>query len=143
MAKKKAGARKRAEDFIQAIGTAGGALGSPGLVQFGAGDIQRQVALGQSDEYAAYRAQDMQAGLGSPNAPSIPMPRDLDLAYLKLNLPGSPLPQNAMFMPQNLAIAEAQQGAIGAQAQQFLAQQMPMTGQLPMGLPQPKSKKGS
>ena len=70
MAKKKAGARKRAEDFIQAIGTAGGALGAPGLVQFGAGDIQRQVALGQTDEYSGYRAQDMEAGVGSPNTPT-------------------------------------------------------------------------
>ena len=66
MAKKKAGARQRAEDFIQAIGTAGGALGAPGLVQFGAGDIQRQVVLGQTDEYSVYRAQDMEAGVGSP-----------------------------------------------------------------------------
>ena len=97
MAKKKAGARQRAEDFIQAIGTAGGALGAPGLVQFGAGDIQRQVVLGQTDEYSVYRAQDMEAGVGSPNAPMPPMPRDLEGAYLKLNLPGSPLPQLSLI----------------------------------------------
>ena len=143
MANKKAGARKRAEDFIQAIGTAGGALGAPGLVQFGAGDLQRQLVLGQTDEYSSYREQDMEAGVGSPNAPTPPMPRDLDGAYLKLNLPGSPLPSNAMFMPNNMAVAEFQQQQIAANAQQFMMQRLPMTGQLPVGVMQPKSKKGS
>ena len=71
------------------------------------------------------------------------MPRDLEGAYLKLNLPGSPLPQNAMFMPSNMARAEFQQEQIATSAQQFLMKRMPMTGQLPMGLNQPKSKKGS
>ena len=143
MAKKKAGARKRAEEFIQAIGTAGGAVGAPGLVQFGAGDTQQQVVLGQSDEYSAYREQDMQLGVGSPNTAPPPMPRDLDSAYLKLNLPGSPLPSNAMFMPLNMAQAGFQQNQIQASVQQFLMQRLPMTGQLPMGVMQPKSKKGS
>ena len=85
----------------------------------------------------------MEAGVGSPNAPTPPMPRDLDGAYLKLNLPGSPLPRNAMFMPNNMAVAEFQQEQIAANAQQFLMQRLPMTGQLPMGVMQPKSKKGS
>ena len=38
MAKKKA--QERADDFLAGLGTAGGAIGSPGLVTFGAGDTQ-------------------------------------------------------------------------------------------------------
>jgi len=42
-----------------------------------------------------------------------------------------------------MAVAEFQQEQIAANAQQFLMQRLPMTGQLPMGVMQPKSKKGS
>ena len=55
MAKKKAGAREKADKFLAAIGTAGGPIGAPGLVQFGAGDTSRQVMSGNVDEYAAIR----------------------------------------------------------------------------------------
>ena len=60
MAKKKAGAREKADKFLAAIGTAGGPIGAPGLVQFGAGDTARQVMSGNVDEYAPIRMQDMQ-----------------------------------------------------------------------------------
>ena len=115
MAKKKAGARKRAEDFIQAIGTAGGALGAPGLVQFGAGDIQRQVVLGQTDEYSVYREQDMEAGVGSPNAPTPPMPRDLDGAY-KAEPSRFTASAERNVYANNMAVAEFQQEQIAANA---------------------------
>ena len=69
MAKKKAGAREKADQFLEAIGTAGGPIGAPGLVQFGAGDTARQVMAGNTDEYAPIRMQDMQTQVGNPNAP--------------------------------------------------------------------------
>ena len=43
MAKKKAKAADKADAFLQGLGTAGGAIGSPGLMTFGSGDVERQV----------------------------------------------------------------------------------------------------
>ena len=48
MAKKKA--RDRADDFIASLGTAGGPIGSPGLMSFGGSDIQAQIFAGNSDQ---------------------------------------------------------------------------------------------
>ena len=141
MAKKKAGARDKADQFLAAIGTAGGPIGAPGLVQFGAGDTSRQVMSGNVDEYAAIRMQDMEAKVGDPRAPQPRMPRDLDNAYLKLNLPGSPLPANGLLAPRALSQAEMFQNQIQAQQQYQLLPMMPPTGQLPMGYaPMPNQK---
>jgi len=109
MAKKKAGAREKADKFLAAIGTAGGPIGAPGLVQFGAGDTARQVMSGNVDEYASIRMQDMQTQVGNPNAPQPRMPRDLDNSYLKLNLPGSPLPANGLLAPRGVSHADMMQ----------------------------------
>ena len=76
MAKKKA--RKRAEEFIQAIGTAGGPVGSPGLVAFGGTDVQQQIFSGNSDQYASIRMRQGDTRVGNAAA----MPSDLDASYL-------------------------------------------------------------
>ena len=142
MAKKKA--RDRADDFVAYLGTAGGPIGAPNLVDFGGTDIQAQVFAGNSDQYAAIR-KESQVGVGNPNAAVPPMPQDLDASYLKLNLPGSPLPNNALFSPQNVRAAEATQNAIAANEQAFLRQYMNPAGlsQVPVGYPPQKPKKGS
>ena len=142
MAKKKVGAREKADQFLAAIGTAGGPIGAPGLVQFGAGDTARQVMAGNTDEYAPIRMQDMQTQVGNPNAPQPRMPRDLDNSYLKLNLPGSPLPRNGLLVPGMLSSAEMVQNQIGAEQQYQLMQMMPPTGQLPLGYPPMPIQKG-
>ena len=72
MKDKKAGARQRADDFLAAIGTAGGPIGAPGLVQFGAGDTARQVQAGNIDEYAFARAQDPDPKIGEADNPLPP-----------------------------------------------------------------------
>jgi len=141
MASKKASARERADQFIAAVGTAGGPIGSPGLVYFGAGDLARQVQSGMIDEYAALRRSNGGPGVGTPNAPQPPMPQDLDAAYLKLNLPGSPLPRNGLLMPQFSRSAEMIQNQIQANEQMMLTQYMPPTGQLPMGIQPPMPQK--
>lgn len=144
MASKKASAGDRAAQFLAKIGTPGGTLGAPGLVTFGAGDLQQQVMHGLADEYAAIRGRDIAPQIGSPNAPQRVMPADLDAAYLKLNLPGSPLPRNGLLTPQFLDSAEYTQDQIVANEQQMMAQFMPFTGQLPMGIqPSMPRKKGS
>jgi|TARA_B100000035_G_scaffold281637_1_gene262667 hypothetical protein len=143
MAKKKAGARERANKFIDMIGTAGGPVGSPSLVMFGAGDTALQVQSGNVDQYAPIRAADMAPGVGTPENPLPPMPRDLDNAYMKLNLPGSPLPANGLLAPSLIQRAEALQKQINIQAQYAIMPLMPLTGQLPMGMLPPQPKKGS
>ena len=72
------------------------------------------------------------------------MPPDLDASYLKLNLPGSPLPANGLLAPQNLRAAEQTQDVIKSQEQMFLAKFIPAAGlmQLPVGQPPLESKKG-
>lgn len=138
MASKKASARERATDFLASIGTAGGPIGSPGLVLFGANDLATQIQSGNVDEYAPIR---MRAGgpvVGKPGTPPPAMPSDLDASYLKLNLPGSPLPRMALLTPQAVRSAENVQEAIAANTQQMLLPMMPLTGQLPVGFPLPK-----
>ena len=133
MAKKKARAQDKADAFLAGLGTAGGAIGAPGLIQFGAGDTQRQVIVGNSDNYWSLR---------DPEVNTSPLPQDLDAAYLKLNLPGSPLPMNALTSVQNLAASATNQQMFLAQYQMTRAQMMPPAGfqQLPMGYPPPKKK---
>lgn len=138
---KKASARDRADQLIAAVGTAGGPLGAPGLVSFGAGDLARQVQSGNIDQYGAIRAQAAQAQVGNPNAPQPRMPQDLDASYLKLNLPGSPLPRNGLLAPQFVRSAEMVQDQIMMNAQMMASQYMPPVGQLPMGIQPPMPQK--
>ena len=55
MKHKKASTTEKADKFLQNIGTAGGAIGSPQLIGFGASDSMNQVAAGNRDEYANIR----------------------------------------------------------------------------------------
>ena len=132
MAKKKA--QERADDFLAGLGTAGGAIGSPGLVTFGAGDTQRQVISGNMDNNWAAKEQQI--------VEDAPMPQNLDASYLKLNLPGSPLPMNGLTAAQNLNASISNQKMFLSHYQMTLAQMMPPGGfqQLPMGLPPVKKK---
>ena len=133
MAKKKARAQDKADAFLAGLGPSGGAIGSPGLIEFGAGDIQRQVITGNSDNYWSLR---------DPEVSTSPLPQDLDSSYLKLNLPGSPLPFNALSSVQNVAASATNQQMFLANYQMTLAQMMPPAAfeQLPMGYPPPKKK---
>jgi len=134
MAKKKANAQEKTDAFLAGLGTAGGAIGSPGLMTFGAGDIQRQVITGNMDNNFAIKEQQM--------VEDSPMPQNLDASYLKLNLPGSPLPMNGLTSVQNLNASISNQKMFLAQYQMTLAQMMPPGGyqNLPMGYPPTKKK---
>ena len=134
MAKKKANAQEKADAFLAGLGTAGGAIGAPGLVTFGAGDTQRQVITGNSDNNWAAKEQQM--------VEDAAMPQNLDASYLKLNLPGSPLPMNGLTAAQNLNASISNQKMFLSHYQMTLAQMMPPGGfqQLPMGLPPVKKK---
>ena len=140
MAKKKA--RDRADDFIASLGTAGGPIGSPGLMSFGGSDIQAQIFAGNSDQYAPIRMRQGDLGVGDPNAAVPPMPQDLDASYLKLNLPGSPLPRNALLSPQNQMAAEFTQNQIAVNEQLYLRNAMNPVClmQLPVGNLPPQKK---
>ena len=134
MAKKKANAQEKADAFLAGLGTAGGAIGAPGLVMFGAGDTQRQVITGNMDNNWAAKEQQM--------VEDAAMPQNLDASYLKLNLPGSPLPMNGLTAAQNLNASISNQKMFLSHYQMTLAQMMPPGGfqQLPMGLPPVKKK---
>jgi len=138
--KKKKSSTEKADQFLAGLGTAGGAIGSPNLVGFGGTDIQRQVMSGNIDEYANIRMRQGDTRVGESAA----MPSDLDASYLKLNLPGSPLPVNGLLAPQNMDAAEQTQKMIMSQEQMFLAQYLPAAGlsQLPVGQPPLESEKG-
>lgn len=144
MAPKKATAGERASKFLAQIGTAGGPIGAPSLIGFGASDLMQQVQSGNVDQYAAIRANVGAPAVGSPNAPQPAMPQDLDAGYLKLNLPGSPLPRNGLMMPQLLDSAQYTQDQIAAEEQYNMYQFLQWKGQLPMGIQPPATqKKGS
>ena len=134
MAKRKANAQEKTDAFLAGLGTAGGAIGSPGLMTFGAGDIERQVITGNMDNNLAIKEQQM--------VEDAPMPQNLDASYLKLNLPGSPLPMNGLTAAQNLNASISNQKMFLSHYQMTLAQMMPPGGfqQLPMGLPPVKKK---
>ena len=138
--KKKKSTTEKADQFLTGLGTAGGAIGSPQLVGFGGTDIQNQVMSGNIDEYANIRMRQGDTRVGESAA----MPSDLDASYLKLNLPGSPLPTNGLLAPRNMIAAEQNQDMILSQEQMFLAQFLPAAGltQLPVGQPPLESGKG-
>jgi len=138
--KKKPSTNEKADQFLAGLGTAGGAIGSPQLIGFGATDVQNQVVSGNTDEYSNIRMRQEEIKIGESAA----MPPDLDASYLKLNLPGSPLPVNGLLAPQNMNAAEATQKMIMSEEQMFLAQYLPAAGlsQLPVGQPPLESKKG-
>jgi hypothetical protein len=134
MAKRKANAQEKTDAFLAGLGTAGGAIGSPGLMTFGAGDIERQVITGNMDNNWAAKEQQI--------VEDAPMPQNLDASYLKLNLPGSPLPMNGLTASQNLNASINNQKMFLSHYQMTLAQMMPPGGfqQLPMGYPPVKKK---
>ena len=138
--KKKPSTNEKADQFLAGLGTAGGAIGSPQLIGFGATDVQNQVVSGNTDEYANIRMRQEEIKIGESAA----MPPDLDASYLKLNLPGSPLPTNGLLAPQNIVGAQQTQDMIMSQEQMFLAQYLPAAGlsQLPVGQPPLESEKG-
>ncbi len=138
--KKKPSTNEKADQFLAGLGTAGGAIGSPQLIGFGATDVQNQVVSGNTDEYSNIRMRQGDTRIGESAA----MPPDLDASYLKLNLPGSPLPTNGLLAPRNMVAAEQNQDMILSQEQMFLAQFLPAAGltQLPVGQPPLESKKG-
>ena len=138
--KKKKSTTEKADQFLSGLGTSGGAIGSPQLVGFGGADIQNQVMSGNIDEYASIRMRQGDTRIGDAAA----MPSDLDSSYLKLNLPGSPLPVNGLLAPQNIDAAAATQRMIMSEEQMFLARFIPAAGlsQLPVGQPPLESEKG-
>ena len=138
--KKKKSTTEKADQFLTGLGTAGGAIGSPQLMGFGGSDIQNQVMSGNMDEYANIRMRQDEIKIGESAA----MPPDLDASYLKLNLPGSPLPVNGLLAPQNIIGAQQTQDMIRSEEQMFLARFIPAAGlsQLPVGQPPLESGKG-
>ena len=138
--KHKKSTTEKADKFLSGLGTAGGAIGSPQLVGFGGTDIQNQVMSGNVDEYANIRMRQEEIKIGESAA----MPPDLDASYLKLNLPGSPLPVNGLLAPQNIIGAQQTQDMIRSEEQMFLARFIPAAGlsQLPVGQPPLESGKG-
>ena len=138
--KHKKSTTEKADKFLSGLGTSGGAIGSPQLVGFGGTDIQNQVMSGNVDEYANIRMRQGDTRIGESAA----MPSDLDASYLKLNLPGSPLPTNGLLAPRKMIAAEQNQDMILSQEQMFLAQFLPAAGltQLPVGQPPLESNKG-
>lgn len=144
MASKKAGVGDRAAQFLAGIGTAGGPIGSPALIGFGAGNIAQQVQSGNVDQYAAIRGAGLAPAIGDPRVPQPAMAQNLDAAYLKLNLPGSPLPANGLFTDRAVKASQITQDQMLANEQLMLTQMMPMTGQLPVVVqpPVPQKKGG-
>ena len=138
--KNKKSTTEKADQFLTGLGTAGGAIGSPQLMGFGGTDIQNQVMSGNMDEYANIRMRQDEIKIGESAA----MPPDLDASYLKLNLPGSPLPVNGLLAPQNIIGAQQTQDMIRSEEQMFLARFIPAAGlsQLPVGQPPLESGKG-
>ena len=127
----------RAQQFILQVGTGGGAVGamaSPKLVGFGAGNLREQLAAGNTDIYAVQRSGAVAPVVGSPSGQSntsAPMPANLDSSYLHLDIAGSPLPRFGMFTAQNTRAAQATQDNITA-----MDQYMYMRGMTnPMPLP--------
>ena len=131
--KKKPSTNEKADQFLAGLGTAGGPIGSPALVNFGASDIQNQIITGNSDDYANIRMRQGDTRIGESAA----MPADLDASYVKLNLPGSPLPVNGLLAPRNMINAELRQDMMLSQEQMFLANFLPIAGlsKLPVGQP--------
>ena len=144
----KASAGQRAAQFLSQIGTAGGPVGAantPGLVAFGAGDIARQVMMGNGDHYMMQRMESpdpilsSNAAIGAPHGALNPklqsaptMPDNLFNDYVKLNIPGSPLPAYGLMASHAAKAAQVTQDNIRAMDQRMLTGAMPPTGQLPL-----------
>ena len=138
----KASAGQKASQFLSQIGTAGGPVGAantPGLVAFGAGDIQRQVAMGNTDPYAVQRMGGGGPIIGAPTGALQPdlqtaptMPANLDASYLHLNVPNSPLPMYGLMASHSARAAQVTQDNIRVMDQRMLTGMMPPTGQLPV-----------
>jgi hypothetical protein len=139
----KANVGARASQFLSQIGTAGGPVGamnSPNLVAFGAGDLQSELLYGATDPYAAARMNADPTVIGSPAQQGSPalhgsasMPANLDSAYLHLNVPGSPLPMYGLMAAHNANAAHVTQQNIRAMDQRMFTGALPMLGQLPIG----------
>lgn len=144
MASKKASAGARAQQFLANIGTAGGPIGSPALIGFGAGNIAQQLTYGNTDPYGAVRMMGAGPAVGDPRSSQPPISPNLDASYLKLNLPGSPLPQYGLFTDRYLKASQITQDQMLANEQLMMTQMMPPQGQLPMGIipPTPQKKGG-
>jgi len=133
---------QKASQFLSQIGTAGGPVGamsSTGLVNFGAGDINRQLVMGNTDPYFAARTQGNAPVLGAPSGAAHPglqsaptMSSNLDASYVHLNMPGSPLPMYGMMTPHAVKAAQVTQDQITAMDQRMLTGMIPPTGQLPV-----------
>ncbi len=141
MAPKKASVGDRTAQFLAQLGTGGGAIGSPSLFTFGASDLAQQVQAGNINEYAAIQVRSADPKVGNPNSQPSPMPRDLDSSYLKLNLPGSPLPRNGLLAPNFIDSAQFTQDAIIANEQAMMLNFLPLRGQLPVGIQPPVPQK--
>jgi len=132
----------RAQQFLSSIGTAGGPIGAPGLVGFGAGNLTEQMSATQMNPYAPIQAASAaqgtalrgpQVGNMTPGIGTGMMPADFDSGYLHLNVPGSPLPMYGLMQAHNLKAAQVTQDQMHAVQQHSLLPFMPLTGQLPMG----------
>jgi len=131
----KASVSQKASQFLSQLGTAGGPVGAmtaPGLVTFGAGNLQEQVLSGLSDNYAFQRGSAANPAVGSPDSAAAAMSPNLAANYLNLSLPGSPLPMNGLMGSHNLRAAQVTQDRIVAMDQQMYMQMLPQRGVLPV-----------
>ncbi len=124
---------KRAANFIAAIGTSGGPVGSAALIGFGAGAVTGALASAYQREQGLHRMAGEAIEIGSPHSQSVVMPPDLQAGYLNLNTFGSPLPTHGLMGAHNLRASQRIQDQATASAQQYISAYMPQTGQLPFG----------
>ncbi len=124
---------KRAANFIAAIGTSGGPVGSAALIGFGAGAVTGALATAYQREQGLHRMAGEAIEIGSPHSQSVVMPPDLQAGYLNLNTFGSPLPTHGLMGAHNLRASQRIQDQATESAQQYISAYMPQTGQLPFG----------
>lgn len=124
---------KRAANFIAAIGTSGGPVGSAALIGFGAGAVTGALASAYQREQGQHRMAGEAIEIGSPHSQSVVMPPDLQAGYLNLNTFGSPLPAHGLMGAHNLRASQRIQDQATASAQQYISAYMPQTGQVPFG----------
>lgn len=134
---------KRAANFIAAIGTSGGPVGSAALIGFGAGAVTGALSSAYQREQGLHRMAGEAIKIGSPHSQSVVMPTDLQAGYLNLNTFGSPLPTHGLMGAHNLRASQIIQDQATASEQQYMSAYMPQTGQLPFGeLTQQPQQKG-
>jgi hypothetical protein len=124
---------KRAANFIAAIGTSGGSVGSAALIGFGAGAVTGALASAYQREQGQHRMAGEAIEIGSPHSQNAVMPTDLQAGYLNLNIFGSPLPAHGLMGAHNLRASQRIQDQATASAQQYMSAYMPQTGQVPFG----------